>query len=340
MTIPPDLNFLHPGFVIFAMGIAGILLLYVSLYLYRRRVLKQLNLPTENPRSQHLHRLRVVLLCLAWLFAVIALMGPQGNAYYPEETQIKVGTREVIFLIDVSDSMSVVDTRMGQSRLNHAKEVAQDLAMLLAGRDLSLYTFTSELTPQVPQTMDVLFTRLMIDRLEVNDGGVPGTDFLVTLEQLKETIGDKSLAVILLSDGGDTEWESLSGPQKQKRIDNIAQVFKDTNVKLITVGTGSKEPITISNLKYQGEPVTTELHPQFLEALGPYFEANEKTTTGLSKEIIHLLDREAKEAVTGWGTGIVYKQYFQVPLFLSLLCLLAALYCPETRKKIMDNLEG
>ena len=333
ITIPPDLNFLHPSAFFLVFGAIVIASLYFSLFLYRRQVLKSLNLATDNPRSTLLHRLKIILLCLAWIFAVFALMGPQGNAYYPETSPIKVGSREVVLLIDVSDSMSVVDTRIGQSRLDHAKEIADDLAEQLAGRDLSLTTFTSELAPQVPQTMDVLFTRLMINRLKINEGGIPGTDFLQSLTQLKESIGNKSLAVVLLSDGGDTKWEALSAAQKQKRLETIADVFKETKVKFVTVGIGSHEPTVIPGIKYEGQPVTTKLNADLLKAIGSYFEANQITTIGLSKDIVTLLDRDATEMTKGFGTGIRYEQYFQIPLFLALLFLFGALFCPETRNK-------
>ena len=337
ITIPPDLHFQHPSFLFFALGACVIVFLYIGLFLYRKRALKTLNLKTDKPRSKIFYQLKILLLSLAWFFAILALMEPQGNAYYPETSQVKIGTREVAFLIDVSDSMSVGDTRIGFSRLEHAKEIANDLAVQLAGRDLSVFTFTSEITPQVPQTMDVLFTRLMINRLRINEGGIPGTDFLQSLEQLKESIGNKSLAVVLLSDGGDTEWETLTGEAKQERLEKIADIFKETKVKMITVGIGSPEPIVIPSIKYEGQPVTSRLNAELLKALGPYFEANRETTIGLSKDITQLLDRERTETAEGLGTGIMYKQYFQIPLFLSLLCLLAALYFPDTKRRRLSH---
>jgi len=332
IAIPPDLHFIRPYAFSLAFAVFGIIILYALLTLYRKKVLDSLNLDTEAPRSSLFHRLKVILLCLVWILATFAVMGPEGDAHYPEEETTAPAVKEAVILIDVSDSMSVSDTRIGLSRLDHAKEIADDLAAKLAGSNLALYTFTSELAQHVPPTLDALFVRLMINRLRINEGGIPGTDFLQVLEELKNSLADRRPTIVLISDGGDTKWEILTGSEKEERLSQITEVFREAQIPIITVGVGSDTPAAIPDVTYNGQPVFTKLRPEILQALGPYYQANEFTALRLSNEISELARRETDETIQDRATQVVYTQYFQIPLFLSLMCLLAVLALPEIRR--------
>ncbi len=330
MTLPPDLNFARPFWVILVLGSIAIPVLYTLLELYREKVLNTLKLSPEIKRSRFWHRLKVIFFSLSWLFAALALMEPQGSGRYPDDTTAQKRPRNVTFLLDVSDSMSVNDTRLGISRLERAKEIVSDLAFQLAGGKQALASFTTELMPLVPSTVDALFTRLMVSRVTINEGGVPGTDFLASFEELKNWIGNEPQTVILLSDGGDTKWESLSGTEKKERLEAIASVFENTEVSFVAIGVGSSSPQTIPGVKFEGQPVTTKLQRELLEALGPYFEANQKTALGLRDAVLDALPTSSADVK---APSLEYTSYFQVPLFFSLLFLVAALYFPETKNR-------
>ncbi|NGX58097.1 MAG: hypothetical protein K940chlam3_00998 [Chlamydiae bacterium] len=344
--IPSDLQFQHPALIILALVIVGIIFLFWYLQRYRKKIIQEFGSEQImdrilHPRADLFFQWKVILLCLAWLFAIFALMGPEGDAHYPDALQSQTTSmiaHEIVVVVDVSDSMSVADTRVGQSRLNHSKEIADTLASQLAGKDLSLFTFTSEASQQVPETMDALFLRLMLNQLKINEGGISGTDYLKSFKEidkyLKTRPKEKLLSVVLFSDGGDTKWESLSGEEKKAREAEIAKTFEEIDAMIVTVGMGSEKPQKISGIKYKGQPVTTKLEPELLKKIGQqYFEANNETTIGLTDKILQELDREApgRGKVKVQTAGIEYDRYFQLPLFFAMLFLLLALWIPETK---------
>ena len=72
--------------------------------------------------------------------------------------------------------MAVVDTRVGESRLDYAKEIIDELVSQLDGEEVALYSLTSEMTLLVPPTNDYLYLRLMLHQVGYNEGDVYGTD--------------------------------------------------------------------------------------------------------------------------------------------------------------------
>lgn len=340
--IPSDIHFQYPWFVFFLLGVIAIIWLFWSLSRYRKKIIAEFSLSSlAKMRHKHFALWKAAALCFSWFFATIALMKPIGNAHYPlsrNSGEAATGIHEVIIVMDASDSMSVSDTRIGKSRLNQAQEIADVLISQMAGQDFSLFTFTTVAAQQVPETMDALYTRLILGQIQINEGGVPGTDFLTSFRGIAKDLSsrpkEKMLSIVIFSDGGDTKWLALSGSKKNERAENIAKVFKDLNAMVITVGVGSKKPHKIPNLEMQGQPVLSKLEPTLLKMVGQhYFDANDETTIGLAKNIAFELERMApgmsrKGIISG---AVEYDQYFQVPLFIALLFLLLAFWLPETK---------
>ncbi len=336
--MPTDFQFAKPQLAVLFLGAAAIVILYWILWRSRHKVLdvfgsSYLLHEAALPRSAMFQRMKVGFLCTSWVFAVFALMGPEGNAHYVSQKAYKMGAGEIVFLVDVSDSMSVNDTRTGISRLGNAKQIIENMIPEIRGRNASLFAFTSDLIPLAPGTIDTLFIRLMLDRLKINEGGLPGTDFVKSLSQLKDQLesqrAQKAKTVILLSDGGDTLWESLGGAEKEERKKKIAHAAKELNASVITVGMGSEEPVRISGLQYEGKPVMTRLQPELLRKIGKYYNANRAASLTLAK---NLASEEVSEKEVSLQK-VVYDLYFQIPLFLSILFFAAALLIPETEKR-------
>lgn len=300
---------------------------------------------------------RAIYLLLAWLFAVIAFSQPKGGARYPEEGIIEAGksshgnakrkSHDLVFAVDTSQSMAIRDSDQAKTRLDKAKELADELAGTIRGDTVNLYSVTSDATRLVPPTIDYLFLRLILAHMTYNEGEIAGTDLVVSLQtitaQLKQEPFEKSHILLLFTDGGDTEWETSIGTQKnarQKQILAAVQEIVNLKTKIFIIGTGSKQGDVVPDVLYQGKEVRSNLQSELLktmanEGLGFYWEANAIATTQLVNEIaskikeqsISLQDLSINQT-NGSLRELIYDYYFQVPLFLALLFLAIAVCIP------------
>jgi hypothetical protein len=131
---------------------------FIRLYQYRQKKLTAYADPRilaliQEPRRTIPFWIKSLFFCAAWIFAVMALMGPKGNGRYPmspleqlnkpsKPHTVRQVAQDVVFLIDASASMGVADTRSGKSRLDEAKEIVEEVVSRLRGQNAALFAFT------------------------------------------------------------------------------------------------------------------------------------------------------------------------------------------------------
>ncbi|MEC7839241.1 MAG: VWA domain-containing protein [Chlamydiota bacterium] len=373
--ITAKLFYAHPEVAYLVLLLIPFFLLFLFLLLQRKKILSKLF--SERLLGQIVYRRppfnywrKVLLLGVAWIGATFALMDPKGNARYPESikqeknldqqtVKLKRKAHEVIFLIDNSASMAVKDTRTKNSRIDYAKEIVDETIRRLKGETVSYYTFTSEANKQVPSTLDYVFTRLVLRNTDINDSGVPGTDLRMAIEAMAKDYlsqsNEKLKTVILLSDGGDIAYETSADDEKNERINYIIDALGDSkknNLRVITVGVGSREGGEIPNLDYQGEKVTSKLDPTILNELsrkgrGRYFDSNRYGTLSLAESLIdevnrdspYLREYEASSQVylDKEGRDFIYDRFYHRPLGIAILCLLIVIIFPENWKREVSS---
>lgn len=357
--IPQDLHYaFQEGSYAFFI-VLFLVFLFWGYYLYKKRALHIFS-SEENlqklliKRPNTIYFLKVGCFVLAWIFAVFAIMQPKGNGYYPEKIATsgnnsanpKLKAHEIIFLIDSSSSMNVEISSNGKTRLDLAKEIADEILSLLNGESAALYAFTSLPTKMSPATLDLFFVRMMLREMQINEGGIEGTDFSKALQTISQNHfkqqQDKLTTLIILSDGGDTSFDFLSDEEQKSKMNAIANEIKDPkalNLRVFTVGLGSNKEELIPKISYQGKPVYSKLERKFLMLLsekgrGNYYEANELTPIEISKKVIkalqednpYLKDDETKDP----KELLVYELLFQVPLSLAITLLIFYLFFPNS----------
>lgn len=139
-----------------------------------------------TPRSRLMTFSKIGGWLIIWSLVCLALMEPFGNIRYPSLPGQASGSakgiphfapHEIIFLTDTSASMGVPDGTDGNTRLEEAKLIMEDIMRQLNGQMVSLYAFTSELSAVVPSTLDYLFVRLSINDLHLDEGAIGGDTF-------------------------------------------------------------------------------------------------------------------------------------------------------------------
>lgn len=363
--IPKDLSFTHVEFSIFLLMIPIFLLLFLSIYSYRQKALNRFasneNLAKIlNQRSKKIFVLKVFLFLFGWTFFILALMGPRGNGYYPNRMQnenydqnLRLKPHDIVFMIDASTSMSVPLSNQTKTRFEFAKEIVDEIISNLQGPSVGLYAFTSVATKMSPVTLDHLFVRMMLREVKINEGGVTGTDFYTSLQSIYEKEfkkkSNKTKTLILLSDGGDTLLETLSGQEKEQLIQKVIDLFQESesiDLRIFTIGIGSKEGLLIPNITYQGNPVYTKLDetllkPLALKSRGFYIDTTNLTTLQIAAEIKKGLSLDPQYIETQTLSPkqeMIYELFYQFPLILGMICLIFYLFFPNQIHKTLLSL--
>ncbi len=275
-------------------------------------------------------------LCL-WLSLgalIIAWMGPRGNPHYSAEEikldkkmrQLEQKSVDLVVLLDVSASMGTKDTMTREPRLKRALDSLDELIKNLDGAYLTLYIFSSELSKKIPRTFDDLFFRLMAKEITINDNGVPGTDFEKVLQELAKANFGPEKTFLLISDGDDTELEVLSGAEKEKRIAAIKKAFPHP---FVVLGVGSATGGEVPEITYKGKPVISKMNVDLLNELGEFYEL-EKTTPTEFASAVSKQARFNRLSIATPDKNLIYDEYFQWPLALSLIFLILGLFLPKS----------
>lgn len=361
----PTIHYRAPQVAYLMIGVWAIALLYWWLTCKREQALRVFYGPIlvhtlSQRRPIILVVLKTLLLCLTWMLATLALMQPyvstglsatpadSANATTPAREKRK-RPHEVIFLIDASASMAIADSRGGETRLHTAKDIVDEVLSRFHGESTAVYAFTSTLLSIVPVTWDYLLVRLMARDLQINESDSAGTDFLATLQELRNKLWanaqpDKSLTVVLLSDGGDTLYQAAQGADKGDRLRQILTLIADRpNIQFLTVGIGSEAGGEVPDVSYEGQPVHSQLDTNLLRALsngrGRLLLANSLSSYDIARELGALIAQQAafeERAMLTQNTTtqtIHTRALFQLPLLLALLTLVLAILVPEKEKR-------
>lgn len=373
--IPYDFHYQWPSGAYLILTSFFSIFLFWKLYNARRKLTFAKGMVSE--RSATLYWMKAFLFSTVLALCGIALMGPVGNGHYPEGTlppsllapkgsqplQLKRKAHDVIFLLDVSASMSVTDTNLQKTRLEYAKEIADAIVAGLNGEAIALYTFTSKTQQQSPLTNDYIFIRLTLKETQINEGGIPGTDITDALAQMQKlyyppestkTEMSKLKTLIILTDGEDTALEALPEEQRQIKemaLANLVRGASANNLRVYTIGMGTAAGGVIPNVTYAGNPVHSHLNATLLQQIakigrGKYFEANRYSTPQLSKELLADIAKDPPyyeenqqeilnallHSLLG-DSGLIYDRYIQLFIGLALLCLAAALLLPDLFRK-------
>jgi len=367
--MPSDLFYGNPQAAWLTLLLFPLIYILWVVFYARRKSLSQFADPKSLStvlirRSLVLFWLKTLALFLCWIFAVIALMWPKGNAHYPEEdlpkpskskevaVNLRLRPHEIILLMDSSASMAVPDSRNGASRLDYAKDIADLLVSRLNGETVSLYAFTEDVTQLSPPTPDYLYVRLMLRELQINEGGTAGTSLTNAMHEIQRLYlskpSSKLLTVILLSDGEDNSILDAQGGPRQTLIENLVKEIDGPgarSLRILTVGMGTPQGGEIPKFSYQGHAVHSVQNSLLLQALaakgrGTYFNANDYTSENIVTQLQEAMAQDnpylQDQEIPGTAflppeESLIYSTYFQIPLGIAILLLTFYLFAPDSR---------
>ena len=277
---------------------------------------------------------RTALFFLAEFFLFAALAGPQWGT---EIIEAQGAFAQTVIAVDVSASMRARDLR--PDRLDNAKNMLRMLVNNLKEERVGIIAFTSQAFIQCPITTDddalqYFISALRPDMLPVNGTSLAAPVSLAA-KMLAKYPGQKAL--ILLTDGED---------HLPKDLETAQQTAAKYGVRVIAIGIGTKEGTLIpartdaegnvSEYKKdkQGNTVDSKLDEKPLVELaqatgGVYISYTSPAQVAARvEESLRGLDKTLSSAIK----RAAYKNRYQIPLLLALLCLAAYLLWPRGRK--------
>ena len=211
-------------------------------------------------------------LYLIWALIVIALMRPQ---YIDQLTQTKSQGYDIILAVDLSGSMKALDFSNEDQRLNRldvAKIVVSKFVQDRANDRVGLVLFGDFAYQYAPLTFDTIAVSEMLNDTFIGmagDGTAIGDALGLSVRALRDK-PERSRVIILLTDGEDT---ASSVPPLQ-----AAKLARNYNIKIYTIGIGSKGSVPYPNRFGNISMVKTSIDEQLLNEVA---ELTKGYTTGL-----------------------------------------------------------
>lgn len=285
-----------------------------------------------------------------WLLSigliVFSLAGPIGGEIYNE---IEDTGKDIVIALDVSDSMRARDVTISGSysdlairedlsdlsRFDASKKVIKGLIKNLKGDRVSLVAFSETAFPLSPlgNDYDSFISYLnSLDYSYLNEGGT-NIDQALEISEKRFINKDKNKLIILISDGEE---------HNNKAIER-AKHLSEKNIKIITIGIGSKEgsKILLGNdiydepqyKTYLGQEVITKLNDSLLKDIskitgGIYFQLGNEN---ISPYITNFIDKDkspsnSKEKIK------TYNEYYQVFTLIALILIFLEILIKKAKK--------
>lgn len=300
--------------------------IFVVMRYFRKRALQRFGDPELLQRlmpqfSKYKHILKLVLLCLTIVFAIIALANPQWGT---KKEKVQSKAIDVFIALDISQSMLAQD--ISPSRLDRAKNFAQNLVEGLKGERMGLILFAGNAYLQMPLTTDYAAAQLFVKSANTNQAPTQGTAISEAINLAEQTFGEDNKhhkALIIITDGENHDEETLER----------AQQARENGLMIFTVGVGTSEggyiPMYYAGqsgfkMDRSGNPVKTQLNENMLTELaeagaGAYYNLvnGDQVISALKSRIEQIEKREFEQR-----SFTEYETYFQYFLAIALLFLL------------------
>jgi Ca-activated chloride channel family protein len=271
------------------------------------------------------------------LFTAVALAGPKYGYRWQEIRQQGV---DIIIALDCSRSMTAADIQ--PSRLERAKREVFDLLAMLQGDRVGLVAFAGTAFLQCPLTLDYDAFNLFLNALSPDYLPVGGTDITGALTTALESFDPKSAsdkAVILITDGENT---GSGEPLK------AAEILEEKKIKLFCIGVGGSDGVPIPEPEggfkkdRSGQIVLSRLDETVLKKMAVATGGTYVRSVAGDLDLVAIytdeIRRNMEAATVSSGRKQVWEDRFQWPLALALVCLVAELILPVSRKTMLVSL--
>ncbi len=257
------------------------------------------------------------------IFSIVDLL--RGS----EEIETQQKMNNVIFLLDVSNSMNAQDIE--QNRLTQAKNLIINTMEEMTNDKVGIVVFAGEASSIMPLTTDFTAAETYVGGIETSVVKVQGTDFLKAMETAVDkfkNVPKGARKVVLLSDGEDNEGNEKAAIRLAKR----------EGIMVTTVGVGTEEGAPIPEYVFGqlmgyktdllGQTVISKRQTDALQDIGNETGGVYVDGNNLESAVQQINDGLSRKVGNGLTTvksqnAVHYYQYFlAVSLFFFILIFL------------------
>lgn len=278
--------------------------------------------------------LRAALALGGMAFLVLALMDPRWGA---EVEEVRRRGAEVFLVVDVSRSMLAQDA--SPSRLERARQFAEDVVDALGGDRVGLIEFAGTAALRAPLTLNYGAMRMQLQDLRAISGARGGTALANAIDLAVGSFpptAATSRAILVLSDG-----ENLQGGESP--VEAARKAYEQHGVRVYTLGIGDPReggriPVNVRDgnqyLMHDGQVVWSRMDERTLREMataggGAFIpaETGQVNMTRAYQETIGQLERQEFDSATVTRRTPRF-QWFAVVAFA---LLLASALLPDRR---------
>lgn len=273
----------------------------------------------------------LLLTLIALGLAAFALSQPRWGHEWREQ---EMRGLEIVLALDVSRSMDAKD--VDPSRIERARREAQDLIEAMPTSRIGLVLFAGGAYPRMPQTLDHLALRDILNRTGTQTIRAQGSSLASALREargLMDLATKADRAILVLSDG--ESWDAdLSGELRR---------LSEEDIRVYSVGIGSSTGAPIPNegggfkKTRAGEVVMTKLDDVTLKKIaGETGGAYVQSTGGASdtREIVAALNRQLSVSAQGQRREKIWNERFQWPLGAAIALLFCSTFFSGRRLRL------
>lgn len=256
------------------------------------------------------------------VFAILALMQP---AFGNKKVQATTNGVELIFVVDISNSMNTKDVGGDDSRLTAAKRAMNQFINQAPAAKVGMLVFAGSVYPQLPLTADKSAAKMHVDELSTSFISNQGTNISAALMESSVFFSKEKTAkvLVLITDG-----ENHEGG-----IDPAINQLKEKNIQLLILGLGSEKgglvPVNDApNSKYlrddMGRTVISKLNVGMIQDIASKAEGGVMVSSDAFPNINALLTQiNSSETTNEVDLEFEVKENrYQWPLFLALVLVL------------------
>jgi len=276
----------------------------------------------------------------ALVFIIFALMQPVLGT---KDVKGQSNGVELIFAVDVSNSMNTRDINGGETRLEVAKRTMNQLVNQSTSSRVGLLIFAGNAYPQLPLTADKEAAKMYIDELNTNFISNQGTNIAAALEESSIFFSNRKTkkVLVLITDG-----ENHEGGMQE-----AYDALKDKNIDVLILGLGtekggivprSEAPNSVSLKDDLGRSVISNVNLKMLEDIsnnlyGEVMLSNE-SFPNVSQFLTHINSSSSSNEVN--LKFKVKENRYQWPLsvaILSIFLLFINESIPESKRQTNDT---
>lgn len=282
-------------------------------------------------QSSRYKKLKSIILILTTTFLITALINPQ---YGLKKQKVKSQNAEIILALDISQSMLSEDIK--PNRLSRAKLWINQFTKRFQSSRIGFIYFAGNAYLQSPVTSDIATINMIASIADPQLASTQGTSLAAAIELAKKSFSTQEgqhKLLIILTDGEDHEGEAVEEAKKASQL----------GITILCMPIGSQEgaPIPISNgqqndFKRDKDGQVIYSKPN-LKLLSDIASASSGLMLDLnSGEIVFDQIQDKLKSVlkkeTFFQAFNEFESYYQIPLFLAIVCLSLFIFYHEKEK--------